>query len=214
MDNADNDRHVKVKEKRKLIETLKLLGAISGFLALLGSALTFIVVNSINIYKHFEWEEKIKVFKCSTLEGYLMSNTGDGDVYVDNVTFNNEDTKRFNVIYIRKIIKPNDFMEFMPNRKEMEDFRPCLVPSKNWPLVFAAINHGNKDLSMEYSLSGSSLKDIIKKAAYEKPDDLVTSNNGTATINFYGARMGYKHLKIAVEGIVWVKKDVNTINLE
>ena len=143
-----------------------------------------------------------------------MSNTGDGEVYIDDVTFYNEDTKRINVIYIRKLMKPKDFMEFVPERKEMKDFSPCLTDPKNWPLVFKAINQGHNAFSMEYFLPGSPLKEIIKKSAHENPDNLVTSNNGTATVNFYGARTGKKHLKIAVEGIVWKKKDIKAIELE
>jgi ligand-binding sensor domain-containing protein len=110
MDKPDNEKNGKVKGK-KLIETLKLLGAISGFLALLGSALTFIMVNSISIYKQLTWEENIRVLKCNTVEGYLLCNTGDGEVYINDVTFYNDDTKNFDVFYIHQIINPKEFME-------------------------------------------------------------------------------------------------------
>jgi hypothetical protein len=105
-------------------------------------------------------------------------------------------------------------MEFVPKRKDIEGFSPSMVDPKDWHVVFAALNHSNKDLSMEYLLPGDPFEEIIKKAAHEKPDHLVISNNGTATVNFYGARTGKKYLKISVKGMVWKKKGVNEITLE
>jgi hypothetical protein len=58
------------------------------------------------------------------------------------------------------------------------------------------------------------LEKLIKPSAHEKPENLVTSNKGTATFNFYGTRTGRNHLKIAVVGIVYKKKDIEKIDLD
>ena len=151
------------------------------------------------------------ILKLESVEGYLFVNDGDGEIYVNDVTYYDNDTKKIKIDYVNNVVKPGQFLEFRQKRKDLNGFVPLMADPGKWDQVYYALNKSFPGLSSEYSLANSTFLEIIEKAAHENPDNLVKTS-GMATVNYYGLRQNVAQShKIDVIGIVWKNKLLKSI---
>lgn len=145
------------------------------------------------------------------MEGYLFVNNGDGEIYVNSVSYYDEATKRIKVDFINKAVKPGEFLDHRPKRSELGGFTPLMTDPENRDQVFYAINKSFPGLSVEYGLPGSDFLGVIEQSAHANPENLIRTQ-GTATVRYFGSKNATLQTEaVSVIGIVWRSKDLTTL---
>ncbi len=203
--------HRASNKRSKWKEILIFFATISGFLSLLASATIFSISKGIEIWKEVTWNDSIKILKLESAEGYLFINDGDGEIYLNDVSYFDENTKKIKVDFINSSVPPGKFLEFRPKRQDLDGYVPLMAHPDGWNQVYYAVNKSFPGLSVEYSLPNSQFLKIIERSAHENPDHLVKSN-GVATIHYHGSK-GNTLLteEVKVVGVVWKHKSLRSI---
>jgi hypothetical protein len=57
------------------------------------TALGYIVRPLRDLYKNYTWRDKIEVVSFSSVDGVIIKNSGDGDVFIDSLSYTKKPDK-------------------------------------------------------------------------------------------------------------------------
>jgi hypothetical protein len=180
---------------------------ISGFLAVVGAAIVFVITNFSACRKAFWWQENLNVLGFKSNEYLLASNDGDGPVYVSHLSLvmdlspfgKKKKDNRVNVLV------PQDTIQSIRIAPDFQgEVKYVGSPSEEvWKIALQRAFQGENDCFWPVVFSATDHSFLIAKDSYAETSQVLRTFPAWAAVGYYSVHTKQLHeAKVPAIGVI------------